>query len=302
MTKGFTQEQFISKARDVHGDTYDYSETKYVNMRTKVTIICPTHGRFEQNPSNHVINKQRCYECAKDSERCTKESFINKARAAHGDVYDYTQVDYKNNSTKITIICPTHGEFEQIPKDHCKGHGCFACGNGGERYTTETFIRRAMDVHGNVYDYTTSVCSNAYSKVNIICPNHGEFEQLARQHLMGQGCPTCRSSKGELLVSSILSELDVEYEREKRLNDCRNIHSLPFDFYLPEYPAVIEFDGIQHFKPIEYWGGIDGLNRIQKNDAIKTAYCSNNNLPLLRISYRDERIDDIIYQWLGTLA
>lgn len=126
----YTTETFIEEARKIHRDKYDYSQVKYVNSRTKVKIICPKHGIFEQTPHGHLTGRG-CYKCGNKKQqqsRClTTEQFIEKARKIHGNKYDYSLVEYKKNSIKVKIICPKHGVFEQTPVTHLRGSGCRRC-------------------------------------------------------------------------------------------------------------------------------------------------------------------------------
>ena len=127
MGKRLTTEEFISKAREVHGDRYDYSKVEYKNAKTKVKIICPIHGVFEQSPDAH-LHGQGCQDCGYDSNKLNQESFIEKAKEKHNDFYDYSKVDFKDKNDKVCIICPRHGEFWQTPYIHLKKHGCTKCG------------------------------------------------------------------------------------------------------------------------------------------------------------------------------
>ena len=168
-----TTEDFISKAISVHGNKYDYSKVEYVGMLAKVTIICPIHGEFEQRADSH-LSGYGCRYCSRSAKNTT-ESFIKAAIDVHGNKYDYSKVDYVNSKTKVTIICPTHGEFKQSPYEHLKGCGCIHCA-GKAKYTTETFIAAAREIHGDKYDYSKVEYVNAKTKVTIICSIHGEFE------------------------------------------------------------------------------------------------------------------------------
>ena len=120
-----TIDEFIKRSRKVHGEKYDYSLVIYKNKRTKVKIICPIHGVFEQRPDKH-FSGSGCPFCAGNNKR-TIEEFIKKARATHGDKYDYSLVAYKNAKTKIIIICKKHGPFLQLPNTHLRGSGCPKC-------------------------------------------------------------------------------------------------------------------------------------------------------------------------------
>lgn len=122
--------------------------------------------------------------------RLTTKIFIARAKEIHGDKYDYSEVEYVNYKTKVKIICPIHGEFWQTPREHLNGNGCQKC-SGVQRMNTDLFIQRAIEVHGDTYDYSKVKYTNNRTKVCIICPVHGEFWQSPDSHLLGCGCPKC---------------------------------------------------------------------------------------------------------------
>ena len=126
-----TTEQFISLAKETHGDFYDYSKVLYKNGHAKVNIICKIHGEFLQKPTHHCAGIG-CPKCGKEATakklKRSDEDFITKARSVHGDKYDYSEMDYKNSATKITVKCPTHGGWSTSPANHLVGSGCPACG------------------------------------------------------------------------------------------------------------------------------------------------------------------------------
>lgn len=192
MKKSNTKE-FIDKAKKVHGDKYDYSQVNYVDSKTKIKIICPIHGVFEQQPNNHLTGFE-CLECG-GKKKLTTHTFIDKAKKAHNDKYDYSQVNYVNNRTKIKIICPTHGVFEQTPNDHLNGYGCPDCG-GTKRLTTDKFIDKAKEIHADRYDYSLCDYKTTIKKVKLICPTHGAFEITPNNHLNGKGCRQCGLDNG----------------------------------------------------------------------------------------------------------
>ena len=132
---------------------------------------------------------------------------------------------------------------------------------------------------------------NNKSKIKILCYIHGEFEQKPYHHLNGVGCPYCRESKGEKEVEKYLKINNIKYIRQYTFDNCRDKRKLPFDFYLPDFNICVEFDGALHFISVQYFGGFDKLVDTQKKDKIKTDYCKNNNIKLLRIKY-DENISD----------
>ena len=187
------KEEFIAKAKKIHGNRYDYTKVDYVDSKTKVCIICKEHGEFWQTPSNH-FRGHGCPKCG-ITQPLNTQAFIERAKKTHGDRYDYSEVNYKNMYTKVAIICLNHGLFYQLPFNHLNGQGCPACkaedvGNR-KRMSVEEFIKRAVAVHKEKYDYSKVNYRNNHTKVCIICPKHGEFWQNPESHLNGCGCPMC---------------------------------------------------------------------------------------------------------------
>jgi len=119
-----------------------------------------------------------------------KQRFIKKAIKKHGGKYGYELVEYINSRTKVTIICPNHGEFKQTPAKHLSGCGCPKCG-GPKKLTINEFKQKAIAVHNGKYIYDKVKYINNRTKVTIICPDHGKFEQRPTHHLKGHGCPRC---------------------------------------------------------------------------------------------------------------
>ena len=284
--RGLTTEEFIKKARQVHGDKYDYSKVEYVNACTKVCIICPIHGEFWQSPTNHLRGKG-CSKCSGKYEPSTEE-FIEKARKVHGDKYDYSKVEYANAREKVCIICKEHGEFWQKPRNHLSGNGCPKCGlelrTLKRILTTEEFIEKARKVHGDKYDYSKTEYVYAKEKVCIICPHHGEFWQKSSNHLNGKGCPKCSSSKMENEIRSFLIDNNIEFDEQARF-EWLGLQSL--DFFLPKYNIAIECQGIQHFESIEHFGGDNHLIATIERDKRKKSLCEENGIRLLYYSNLD---------------
>ena len=198
-TKKSTAEEFIEKAREVHGNKFDYSKVVYIDNKTDVIIRCSEHGDFPQTPSKHLLG-QGCPDCAGRNQ--TTETFVEKARGIHGNRYDYSLVDYKDAKLDVNIRCLIHGIFPQTPNKHLLGRGCPDCGIQSsadkKRMTTEEFIEKARGVHGNLYDYSKVNYVDCVINVIIGCPKHGDFPQIPRNHLQGQGCLKCTSNISKL--------------------------------------------------------------------------------------------------------
>jgi very-short-patch-repair endonuclease len=284
-TYNLTTEIFIEKSTKIHENKYDYSLVNYINGRTKIKIICPIHGIFEQKPSEHLSN-QGCGKCA--NKNITTDEFIEKVKKIHNNLYNYSLVDYKKSKEKIKIICKKHGFFYQTPSDHLSGMGCPKCAN--KNITTDEFIEKAKKIHNDRYDYSLVRYKKCNQPVEIICPIHGKFKQAPSNHQNGNGCPVCNDSKGEKEISKYLLENKIQFERQKRFDACRNIKPLPFDFFISKQNICIEFDGEQHFIIHEKWGGKIQFEKIQKRDQIKNNFCKNNNIKLIRIKYNENII------------
>lgn len=223
MSKKITTQDFIRRAREVHGDKYDYSKSVYVSASTKLTIICPIHGEFHQRPSNHNSGRG-CQECA-GNKPLTVENFIERAQAVHGNFYDYSQVKFKGTESKVTIICPEHGPFEQRVLVHLKGFNCPRCGREKVAdklsHPLDRFIQDARTAHGDKYDYSEVEYVNALTNVKIICPEHGVFLQKPANHVRGVACSKC---------SDIVAADKRRLTTEEFVERARRVHGDKYDY------------------------------------------------------------------------
>lgn len=291
----FNTDIFIEKSKIKHGEKYDYSLVEYNRCDLKVKIICPIHGVFEQQAYLHYNIGCGCIKCAEDYtaslSRKGIEKFILEANLIHNGKFDYSLSNYNGALKKIKIICPTHGIFEQTPDNHLHKKGCKKCHFENLKIlntlTNDEFIKKANLVHDNYFDYSLCKYEHNNKKIKIMCPIHNEFEQIPSNHLSGKGCRKCSSSKGEIKIRKILNILDIKLKEQHVFSDCKNVISLPFDFYLHDYNMCIEFDGIQHYQSIAFFGGEEKFKERIKNDKIKNEYCFKNNIHLIRIKYND---------------
>ena len=286
---------FIDKAKLVHGDKYNYSKIAYINAKTKIDIMCPNHDVFNQTPDSHLRGRG-CPMCA-NNQKTTIIDFINKGNIIHKEKYDYTLVNYINARVNIEIICPEHGIFKQVPQHHLKGIGCPKCGSiktsDKQRSNNHDFIIKAKKLHLNKYDYSLVDYITNHTKIKIICLKHGIFEQRPNDHLNEYGCPLCSESKGETKIRKYLIDNNILFIKQKRFNDCKNKNPLPFDFYLPSNNLCIEYNGVQHYRPVECFGGEKYFKIQRKNDNIKLKYCKDNNIVLEIIKYNDDIISKL---------
>ena len=272
-----------------HGYRFDYRELPdNIQPNDKVPIICPIHGRFYQRTGNHYYTLG-CPYCS-HKKKPTKEEFIEQAEAIHGKGrYIYTEVEYFNNKTEVTIICPIHGPFRQKPVKHLLGHGCPICGtissNKNRSMTQEEFIARAIKIHGGYYSYEKVKYVNFTTKVIITCPIHGDFEMTPAAHLCcEQGCPACNRSKLELRLSRALNEIGLtDFESQKRFEWLKNKKNLRLDFYIPSLNLGVECQGKQHFEAYYRFGFEQGLNDCLERDLKKAECCQENGVELVYV-------------------
>jgi hypothetical protein len=186
MTKKLTHEIFLERANKIHDNFYSYPEN-YITANTKIGIICPKHGIFQQTPWLHMLG-QGCSKCVGKNK--TTNDYISEAKEVHGEKYKYHLIKYENCNTPVEIICPEHGVFKQLISSHLLGYGCGKCA-GNKLKTTDEFKAEAKEINGEKYDYSLVIYKNSQTDVDIICRTHGVFHQSPAHHLQGGGCPKC---------------------------------------------------------------------------------------------------------------
>ena len=305
-----SQEEFITKSQEAHGQKYDYSKVTYTGCFNPVEIVCPKHGSFYQKPSIHLTN-HGCAKCGKERvsnlTRKTTGEFIKEAIRVHGEKYDYSLVEYKGSHKTVKIVCPVHGIFSQKPYSHLAQQGCTKCWleHWANRLKIDTgiFIERAVKKHGNRYDYSLIEYVESKVSVKILCPIHGMFEQTPNSHLSGRGCESCSLSSGEREIALALEKFGISFTAQKRFDDCRDKNKLPFDFYFEVDSSrfLVEYDGIHHHENIPFFHKKRTLSKIQSQDAIKTQFALDNGFTLIRIPYTEfDNIETIIKQAINS--
>lgn len=238
------KEKYIAKAKEFHGDKYDYSLIPDdIGCRDKAKIICPIHGIFLQPIYNHSYGAG-CRRCC-HPDRKTKELVLKNFKEKHGDKYTYLDFIYLGNKQKIDIVCKIHGCFSQSIQEHEKGAKCPKCAKNYKK-TTETFIEGAKIKHGDRYDYSLVEYSKNSVPVTIICREHGPFQQTPHAHMAGYGCSRCvsNSSKKEnewldsLKIDSLIKQARIKIDKKTYI----------VDGYDPKTNTIYQFHG-------DYWHG-----------------------------------------------
>lgn len=299
-----TTEGFIEKAKAIHGDRYLYKHTIYVGNRKYVTITCPKHGDFQQLAQSH-LKGCGCRKCAIEKQKKDKEQFIIDAKRVHGDRYLYDKVNYKGCMGKVCITCKKHGDFFQSANAHIHGEGCPLCAreeySKNKRTPIGDMICSFKDVHGDTYDYSLineDTYKNYHTNVPIICREHGVFMQNPLNHAKGMGCPQCKKSLGENKIKKYLDKIKYLYiQQYKILNEnlfCQQ-RKMFADFYLPSKNVIIEFNGAQHYKIVDYFGGKNTFERQQNRDFALRQYCKEHKIKLIEIPYTEyDNIESIL--------
>lgn len=236
MPKKLTTEDFIERAKAIHGDKYNYSKTEYVNKSTKVCITCPVHGDFWQTPHAHTVKNSGCPKCGNSLKKTTEE-FIKDAREKHGSKYDYRKVEYVDANNYVLIICPEHGEFKQTPHKHLCGRGCPKCANmkraQGRALSHEEHVATIAKVNPDVE--ILEMIANATTPVlcrSRICGH--EWRATPHDLKNGHSCPKCADygflahNYGNLYImvddleASTLMKVGVSINVEKRRDNVLN--------------------------------------------------------------------------------
>lgn len=227
--------EIINKLTKKYSDKFSFHKSVYVNSRTKILVICKKCGfEFYANVQNLLKCNSICPNCMSVS----REEFEEKARKVHGNKYDYSEVEYHGVNEKVCIICPDHGAFYITPSKHLIGHGCTECVR--HKWTENEFISAANKKHNGKYNYSNMKFNNLSGKICIICPEHGEFYQLAAAHLKGQGCPNCKGGvkiSKEEFVSKSIEKHGGKYDYSKveyvnsHINVCIICKKCGFEFW-----------------------------------------------------------------------
>lgn len=237
--RNWDTEKFIVEARKIHGDKYDYSQVEYVDNKTEVIIKCNVCGKvFKQKPYVHINQKHGCPYCGHRkvalSKRRPIEKFVEKAKAKHGDRYDYSNARYDGDTLNVIIRCPIHGEVTVDAATHLQGGICPKC-REEKKMTTEKFIAKAKEIWGDKFDYSETVYTGYDNKVKVYCKECGKnFEQYAGALLKKIGCPYCtgrhrtteefirlaRAKHGDKFDYSMVTYVNTKTPVKIKCNDC----------------------------------------------------------------------------------
>lgn len=260
-----TTEEFIQRSIETYESKYTYEKVNYIDSNTKVLVTCRVHGDFLTRPSD-FLRGHGCPKCKGEvisqcnyQKRSTLEEFVAKGQLLYGNLFSYDNVIYVNGRTKVLI----HSNL--LDEDFLITPIKFINGDIRKKYlgldfkstnlTSEIFIQRGKLIHNNKYDYSKVKYKNLATKVELICPKHGSFLQCPSDHLNGNGCPKCNQSKGEKVVESVLKLLNLNFNSQYTISFNNRKYKIDFCIFFNNKTIFIEYNGIQHYKPIEMFGG-----------------------------------------------
>lgn len=282
------KENFLQRSRDIHGYKYDY-----VNLPDKIKLSDYIELNYGGNLYRQRVSKHLMGNCPeKNTPNKSKEQFIEESTKVWGNRFDYSESIYINSNSKIRFFDKINNRYaEQIASLHIRGYE-------PKKIDGDHFIKESKLVSDYKYQYEKCDYQNKTKKVLLVCPLHGDFFIKPFDHLnYGIECDRCEDGVGKKNIRKFLEGYNISHYREYKFINCGNECSLPFDFYIPTMRTCIEFNGIHHFQPFEYFGGSKTLDILKQNDKIKSDYCEDNFLNLIRIKYDQINIvDEILWE------
>lgn len=308
MSKKITNKEFNEKILTKFDGHVEVQYNSYNGMNSPIAAICNIHNiDISKKTAEQLLNAK--YPCSKCHRQAKLDKHIVKFHDAIQGYYQNTPYRPKvitEFKQSIEMWCDEHGwKKTDTETVSFKRYGCQQCARinvgksriGEQRVSYETFVQKVYGLFGKELKVVTSKKDfiNQQHDVEVTCPNpaHKSYVRPGTQILKSSGCIYCHTSRGELLVRQALDKLGIKYESEKRFPTCFDKNTLPFDFWLPEYGALIEFQGKQHFEPWELSGGEKELKKLKKRDRIKANWAKENELPLLRIESYNNLLEAI---------
>lgn len=292
-----THTTYVEEVRNINPDIIVLD--KYVTAKTPILHKCKIDGYEWNTTPTNILSGQGCPECAKrsriESRLKSHEQYIQEL----SEIAPTIEVigKYIDSHTKILHHCVVCNYYWEVnPNNTLNGCGCPICAGTAQK-THDEYVKQASLINPDIVILGKYI--NARTPILHKCKIDGnEWMAMPDKILHGQGCPQCNESQGERAIRQWLDAHNIRCVYQKSFSDCKDIKPLPFDFYLPDHNVLIEYDGKQHYEPISHFGGEQSFNRTKRHDNIKTEYCKNNNINLLRIPYFkdvDEELNNFLF-------
>lgn len=276
-----TSEQYYNECKE---KGYDLPIEDYRGASVKIKHKCSKGHIYEQTPNSHLSG----YGCPKcnGTYSYTPEEYYNLCKEKH---LDLPIEDYINNKTKIKHKCSRGHIYKQTPSNHLKGHLCFKCSidsNTLKRtFTTQEYYNKCKE---EGFDLPIENYVNNKTKIKHKCSKGHVYTQAPDMHTgtKTQGCPICNESHGEKFIRNYLDKNSIKYESQKTFKDLKDRAYLSYDFYLPDYNILIEYQGIQHYESVKFNGkDATNLDKQKLHDNLKRTYAKDNGYRLLELKY-----------------
>lgn len=299
----YVYNEFLKRGYQLLQDTYD-------NANEKMIYVCNKHPEYIQDIT--YGNLQQGHGC----KYCGKEKGIQQRLVPFVRIQDlfldreYTllseESEYKNNKTPLSYVCSKHpNKIQKISYNTLyNGEGCYFCGvESTKQKLKKDFdeVIKVFEKQGYKLLSTEEEYVNATSKLRYMCPKHNDVVLYTNYSSMynGEGCPLCKESKGEKVIRNILTEMNIEFIPQKKFDDLKDIRCLSYDFYLPSYNMLIEYQGAFHDGTVHKTNPElqtkENLSNQKKHDDMKRDYAKNNGYYLLEIWYWDfKNIEEIL--------
>jgi very-short-patch-repair endonuclease len=297
LSKKMSLNEFKKQCNKKYNNRFNYDDIVFNLLTDKINLICPDHGPFQTRASTHMHRGSGCYKCGMKNASLLRKTplheFKEHCSKKYNNRFNYDNVVFDYTKDKINLICPDHGPFQTIVSTHMhRGSGCNKCAFFSTsvrcKKTQEEVIEGFRNIHGNTFSYSKVEYKDTHSPVIIICLHHGEFKISPCHHLRGTGCSNCKNKTEGKLKIFLEENLLFEIETQFKLEECKRITYLPFDFCIEELKIIIELDGDQHFVQVSNWSSPEYT---QLKDKYKMQKALNNGYTIIRVLQDDVCFD-----------
>ena len=291
-----TNEEYLNELKE--NDISIYPLEEYMGAEINILHKCSICGyEWSVKPAN-ILFGRKCPKCSNRARR-SPDQYIQEVQEKNQNIE--VLENYISANTPILHKCKKHNHiWKATPSWILKGSGCIFCGREKVskqiKKTNEQYIKELKELNPTIIALEEYELSKTKILFKCLQCNH-EWKALPGNLIRGHGCPNCKKSLGEETISQWLKKHNIEYEPQKKFSDCKDILYLSFDFYLPKTNQCIEYDGEQHFRAVDYFGGKESLEYTQRHDQMKNLYCKTHDISLLRIPYYAD-IDEELTKFL----
>lgn len=285
-----TNEQFQHEVFSLVGDEYVFLDT-YVNGKTKLRVKHNSCGHIYKTTPGNFLYGYRCPYCF-GTHKKTDAQFKQEVYDLVGNEYTFLEA-YISNKTKLKIKHNVCGEIYGVtPRDFLRGYRCPYCA-GLIKKTDTQFKQEVYNLVGKEYTFLDNYINNR-TKIRVKHNKCGNvYEVKPNDFLSGKRCPYCREPKGETIITKILDTLNINYDPQKTFDDLVDTTYLSYDFYIPDQAILIEYQGMQHYEPIDYFGGDSAFEKQQKHDKMKADYAKDHGYNLIAVPYTEDTFSNI---------